>query len=101
MTQGWGGQGLRLGLGGPRPAGTGRYRGLCETPASEGLGQAQGRGPGGGLCTLSGAHKVKLKQSCYIFCSRGRVFTFGCGLFGQLGTGDTSKAVLPREVAGV
>jgi hypothetical protein len=34
-----------------------------------------------------------------VLTSQGRVFTFGCGLFGQLGTGGTGKAVLPVEVS--
>ena len=33
-----------------------------------------------------------------VLTAKGRVFTFGCSLFGQLGSGGTSKAVLPREV---
>merc|ERR1719397_227506 len=33
-----------------------------------------------------------------VLTSQGKVFTFGCGLFGQLGTGGTTKAVLPVQV---
>ena len=56
-----------------------------------------------GLVRALARHRVVALGAGYahsaVLTSHGLVFTFGCGLFGQLGTGGTSKAVLPVQVA--
>lgn len=37
-------------------------------------------------------------KNIYLYFNQGDVYTFGCGMFGQLGTGSVQKQSFPQQV---